>query len=272
MEQLRSLGTNVALAAGLILLTLGLILSMPRLTEYVASRRYPLPRATTVPAIATAKTMDMVTATATPTLPSARTPTPPLPLGMPTRTPSPSTPTKAPTPTPTARLTGTAPIWLRIPAISLDAPVMPIGHITIDVDGEVQSMWNVPDWRAVGWHETSALIGAPGNTVLNGHNTTHGEVFRDLYKVEAGALLLVDGEVGQTYAYRVAEKIVLPENGQPLEVRRQNARHIQPTADERLTLVTCHPYGSLANRLLVIAYPAPETDVSQTEDWTDKGE
>jgi len=267
MEQLRSLGTNVALAAGLILLTLGLILSMPRLTEYVASRRYPLPHAT-----ATTKVTGTATSTATPTPHPVLTPTPRPPLGMPTRTPLPSTPTKVSTLTPTAMPTGTVPRRLRIPAISLDAPVMPIGHTTTDVDGEAQSIWNVPDWRAVGWHETSALIGVPGNTVFNGHNTTQGEVFRDLYKVEVGALVLVDSTDDQTYAYRVTEKIVMPEDGQPLDVRRENARYIQPTADERLTLVTCHPYGSLANRLLVIAYPAPEIDASQTETWTDKGE
>lgn len=262
MEQLRSLGTNVALAAGLILLTLGLILSMPRLTEYVTSRRYPLPHAT---ALATATAKITCTSTATPTSPSPLTPTPRPPVGIPTRALLLSTPAEAPTPTPTAMPTGTIPRRLRIPAISLDAPVMPIGHITTDVDGEVQSMWNVPDWRAVGWHETSALIGVPGNTVFNGHNTTQGEVFRDLYKVEGGALVLVDGADDQTYAYRVIEKIVMPEDGQPLDVRRQNARHIQPTEDERLTLVTCHPYGSIANRLLVIAHPVPQTDPFWTE-------
>jgi sortase (surface protein transpeptidase) len=39
-------------------------------------------------------------------------------------------------------------------------------------------------------------------------------------------------------------------------VRLRNAEYIAPTADERLTLVTCHPYGSLRNRLVIIAYPA----------------
>ena len=46
--------------------------------------------------------------------------------------------------------------------------------------------------------------------------------------------------------------------GLPLEVRVKNASYIQPTRDERLTLVTCHPYGSLRNRLIVIARPVSE--------------
>jgi sortase (surface protein transpeptidase) len=49
--------------------------------------------------------------------------------------------------------------------------------------------------------------------------------------------------------------LILPEAGQPLEVRVENAKYILPTEDERVTLVTCHPYGSLRNRLIVIAYP-----------------
>jgi sortase (surface protein transpeptidase) len=58
----------------------------------------------------------------------------------------------------------------------------------------------------------------------------------------------------------VSETLILPEAGQPLGVRRENARYVMPTDDERLTLVTCHPYGSLRNRLIVIARP-DEPDV-----------
>jgi sortase (surface protein transpeptidase) len=53
----------------------------------------------------------------------------------------------------------------------------------------------------------------------------------------------------------VTEVLILPEAGQPLEVRIENAYYVLPTDDERLTLVTCHPYGSLRNRLIVIAHP-----------------
>ena len=136
---------------------------------------------------------------------------------------------------------------------------MPIGLKMVTVNSVQARMWNVPEYRAAGWHETSAYLGLPGNTVLNGHNTSAGEVFRDLYKVPVGALVMVSSEDGEEFAYRVKEKYILPEAGQPLEVRLQNARYVQETPDERLTLVTCHPYGSLANRLIIIAVPAPVT-------------
>jgi LPXTG-site transpeptidase (sortase) family protein len=110
--------------------------------------------------------------------------------------------------------------------------------------------------RAAGWHEGSAALGVPGNTVLNGHNAGHGEVFRNLYKLEAGDPVIVYS--GETpYLYAVSQVLLLQEVDQPLQVRRRNARYIEPTADDRLTLVTCHPYASLRYRLIVIARPDP---------------
>jgi sortase (surface protein transpeptidase) len=79
-----------------------------------------------------------------------------------------------------------------------------------------------------------------------------------LYKLDVGTTIVIDAEDGATYTYTVTEKLILPEAGQPVEVRIQNAQYILPTVDERLTLVTCHPYGSLANRLLIIAHPVAQ--------------
>jgi LPXTG-site transpeptidase (sortase) family protein len=127
-------------------------------------------------------------------------------------------------------------------------------------------MWDLPETRAAGWHETSAPPGIPGNTVLNGHNTGKGEVFRDLYKLDIGdEIVLYANDV--SYTYTISETLVLPEAGQPLTVRIENARYILPTEDERLTLVTCHPYGSLRNRLIVIARPSPFRSIVETPDW-----
>jgi sortase A len=165
--------------------------------------------------------------------------------------------------TPTLSLTDTVepapspghiPTRIVIPAIELDAPVV-VSHLeTITVDGGEQSTWSVPAERAVGFHQGSALLGKVGNTVLNGHNTTNGEVFRDLHLAQPGDQILVYSD-SQSFSYQVAETLILPEAGQPLSVRIANARYAQPTEDERLTLITCHPYGSVRNRLIVIATP-----------------
>lgn len=156
--------------------------------------------------------------------------------------------------TPSVTSAPAIPSRIVIPAIGVDAPVVPVSTSTIEVDGQRVAVWDVPD-SAAGWHQTSAPLGAGGNTVLNGHNATLGEIFRDLYTLKAGDVITVyAGDA--SYGYRVAEVLILLEAGQPLETRLENARYILPTTDERLTLVTCHPYGSLRNRLIVIAYPA----------------
>jgi LPXTG-site transpeptidase (sortase) family protein len=136
----------------------------------------------------------------------------------------------------------------------VDAPIVPVSWETVTVAGRAQAAWEVPEMYAAGWHETSVPLGVSGNTVLNGHNTTNGEVFRDLYTLEDRDIIVVYAD-SIPYTYGVAKVLILPEADQPLEVRQKNARYILPTDDERLTLVTCHPYGSLRNRLIVIAYP-----------------
>jgi sortase A len=196
-----------------------------------------------------------------PALPPTLTATHVAPTNSPTPVPG-LTSTSIPTPTPTTPPTHTPlpapPTRIVIPSIDVDAPVSPVSWQTIVVDGKEQAAWEVLDMYAAGWHESSAPLGVPGNTVLNGHNTTYGEVFRDLYTLDAGDEIVVySGDTPHTYA--VSEVLILPEAGQPLEVRIENARYVLPTDDERLTLVTCHPYGSLQNRLIVIAYPNDES-------------
>lgn len=157
-------------------------------------------------------------------------------------------------PAPHASREPAAPTRLHVPKLSLEAPIVPVDRSTAWVDGRQVGVWDVPDGGAVGWHAGSARLGEIGNTVLNGHNTTGGEVFRDLYRLEAGDTLTIYSEL-EGYGYVVSKSLVLPEAGQPWDLRLQNASFIEPTADERVTLVTCHPYGSLRNRLIVIALP-----------------
>jgi sortase (surface protein transpeptidase) len=76
------------------------------------------------------------------------------------------------------------------------------------------------------------------NTALNGLQDIDGMVFGRLIDLSEGDLILVSS--GDThFAYLVAEKMLLPERGQRLEVWLHNAQWIEPSEDERLTLVTC---------------------------------
>jgi len=141
-----------------------------------------------------------------------------------------------------------------VDTIGLDAPVVPVGQQGLFLDGQLYSQWEVPNQRAAGWHQRSAPLGQPGNTVLNGHHNVYGEVFHYLLALRPGDIVtLVSHE--QRYDYIVAQTMTLAEEGQPVEVRQANARWILPTDDERVTLITCWPYDASTHRLVVVALP-----------------
>ncbi len=149
-------------------------------------------------------------------------------------------------------------VWLpeqiSIPAVGLKAPITQAVYKDIDYQGTTYKQWVAPDHYAVGWHNTSATLGLPGNTVLNGHHNVLGEVFKNLHLVERGDLIFIhSGE--QTFTYIVGQVMVLEERFQPLDVRLDNASWILPSDDDRLTLITCWPYQSNTHRVIVVAVP-----------------
>lgn len=150
------------------------------------------------------------------------------------------------------------PVRIIIPKINVDAAVHRIGLQTLFEDGRRYFQWAVPSGYAAGWHETSTTLGQPGNTVLNGHNNIYGEVFRDLVELEFGDTIILYDNAGQTYTYEIQQQEVLAESDQPISVRIENARWVEATEDERVTLVSCWPYASNANRVIVIAKPVTQ--------------
>jgi LPXTG-site transpeptidase (sortase) family protein len=151
-------------------------------------------------------------------------------------------------------IVGVIPDRLVIPSISLDAPIVPTKVKKVDFEGQTYYQWIAPNQLAVGWHDSSALLGLPGNTVLNGHHNVYGKVFKDLVKLHEGDLINVySGD--QVFKYRVALAMLLPERFKTLTVRLENARWILPTDDERLTLITCWPADSNTHRVVIVALP-----------------
>lgn len=145
------------------------------------------------------------------------------------------------------------PIRLVIPAVGIDSKVVPVGWDIVEQNGLQYSVWHVADY-AVGWHETSARAGEPGNTVLAGHHNINGEVFKNLVNVEVGdtvELYTADG----VFTYTIELKTIVKEKGEPPEVRQKNAEWIAPTTDERVTMVTCWPYTNNTHRVIVVAKP-----------------
>ncbi len=146
------------------------------------------------------------------------------------------------------------PLRLVIPAIGLDAPVVPAEKNAVKLARRSFQSWEAPEGYLAGWHGDSARLGEAGNLVLNGHHNIDGQVFARLIDLAEGDEILVYGE-SLVVRYRVAEKVLLPEKDQPRKVRLANARWILPTADTRLTLVTCWPYETNTHRLIIVALP-----------------
>jgi LPXTG-site transpeptidase (sortase) family protein len=161
-------------------------------------------------------------------------------------------------------------IWipnkLVIPKIQLEAPIDAVTYKSVELDGKTYEQWFAPDSQTVGWHETSAQLGVPGNTILNGHHNIFGEVFRDLSKLEVGDRIMIQS--GQrVFEYIVGTKLIVPERYQTIETRLENARWIQPSNDERITLVTCWPYESNTHRVIVVAVPVQAEGVRDLRDY-----
>lgn len=147
-----------------------------------------------------------------------------------------------------------APDRIFIPAIQLDAPIVPAELRMIKYSGSIYPQWKVPNLFAAGWAGTSATLGKPGNTVFFGHHNEYGEVFAHLVDLQPQDLIMVySGE--RKFTYRIAVKMIMPERNQPIETRLQNAAWILPSADERITLLTCWPYTTNTHRLVIVAVP-----------------
>lgn len=121
-------------------------------------------------------------------------------------------------------------IRIRIPAISVDAPIV-MG------DGEEQLK------KGVGQYIYSPNPGQNGNLVLSAHNDVFGEIFRDLDKLEPGDEVIVYTNQ-RAYTYIVQQQQVVG----PLQVEV-----MAPTADPVVTLISCYPYMVNTHRIVISA-------------------
>lgn len=156
------------------------------------------------------------------------------------------------TPTPLSLMMG-RPDRIVLPGVGIDTSVVSVYASQSQVGNRWFQDWSTADFSA-GFHETSAILGRPGNTVISGHNNIGGSVFRDLYMVQPGDTIQVYSD-GYRFDYIVEEQFIVREAGVSMEQRMQNASWIQPTIDERVTLVSCWPPEGNSHRVIVVAKP-----------------
>jgi sortase A len=94
-----------------------------------------------------------------------------------------------------------------------------------------------------GHYPKTPLPGETGNAAIAGHRTMYGHIFHDLHELAPGDRIIT-GTAATVTEYEVLEVVVVDDSQTDV---------IEPTEDDRLTLTTCHPIGSAAQRLVVVA-------------------
>jgi LPXTG-site transpeptidase (sortase) family protein len=156
---------------------------------------------------------------------------------------------------------------LVIPAIGVDRQVVEVGWTTQQIADQAVAVWEVDRYR-VGHHQGSSNPGGGSNIVLAGHSGGNAYPFNELFYLKPGDRIEVSS-AGQLYQYAVTEQHLVDEVGQPLDTRLENARFIQPTDEEVITMVACWPLtgkNKFTQRVIVRARPVEvphaEQDVS----------
>ncbi|WP_026370463.1 sortase domain-bontaining protein [Kallotenue papyrolyticum] len=158
------------------------------------------------------------------------------------------------------------------PTIKLDKKVVEIGWSVEQIEGQEVAVWQVDKYR-VGHHQGSSNPGEGGNIVLAGHSGGPDYPFNDIYYLKPGDPIELYAN-GQIYEYRVTDHILVDEVGQPLEKRLENARYIEPTDEEVVTMVACWPLtgpDKFKQRIIIRARPVGALlsgDQQEQSGWT----
>jgi len=143
----------------------------------------------------------------------------------------------------------TVPVVTTLPPVAAPDPADGdvLAHLVIPkigVDTYVVEGTNDGDLRkGPGHYAATPLPGQVGNSSIAGHRTTYGAPFGELDSVEVGDVIQVTTLQGN-FEYRVYDKFVVSPNAS--EVLEPD-----PTKPAILTLTTCHPRYSAAERLIV---------------------
>ena len=139
-----------------------------------------------------------------------------------------------------------------VPPVDIGDALAMIEIPKIDVKKAVVEGVGVEDLKqGPGHYPETPLPGQHGNAAIAGHRTTYGAPFYDIDSLDPGDPIFVTTAAGRFRYDVIEQKVVDPSAVYVLD----------PTPDDRLTLTTCNPRFSAAERLIVIAKlvtpPAP---------------
>jgi len=127
--------------------------------------------------------------------------------------------------------TGDSLTRLKIPDIGVDVVV---------VEGTTPSALRA----GAGHYPSTALPCDVGNVAIAGHRTTFGKPFANVDRLKPGATIELDTPVGGC-VYQVSKD--------PFVVTPNDLSVLDASSNRTLTLTTCHPKGSAAERLVIKA-------------------
>jgi sortase A len=127
--------------------------------------------------------------------------------------------------------TGDSLTRIKIPALGLD---------TVVVEGITPSALRA----GAGHYPQTPLPCEGGNVSIAGHRTTYGRPFGNVDQLKPGDTIELTTPIGGC-VYQVAKD--------PWVVPPSEMSVLDPTAERSLTLTTCHPKGSAAQRLIIRA-------------------
>lgn len=133
-----------------------------------------------------------------------------------------------PAPTPVQQVA--LPSRVRIPAINVDAPIIPLG---MDDNGQMHIPSNPSD---VGWFAPGIIPGSTGSAVFAGHLNTAGGghgVFWNLHTLKPSDTIAVESGSGQTLLFSVTTSQSYPYNEAPMQ------EIFSASGGRILNLITC---------------------------------
>jgi len=110
----------------------------------------------------------------------------------------------------------TYPIRLEIPAIGVNAPIVPVGILP---NGDLQTP-AVHPWVDAGWFASGPVPGEPGSAVIDGHLDRPGgypATFWFLRNIQVGDEVMVISAQGTTERFRVTRIAFYPPQAAPLQ-------------------------------------------------------
>jgi sortase A len=105
--------------------------------------------------------------------------------------------------------------------------------------------------KGPGHYPGTALPGVTGNMVVSGHRTTYGHPFNQLDELNNGDSINIQVR-SKTYSYKVIRKEIVDPSDTAVILPVPGKFGVKPT-QKLLTLTTCNPKYSAAQRLIVTA-------------------